>query len=262
MQDRFVGDIGDFGKYGLLNFICGNGEKTKEIFRLGINWYFFQPEPNDHEMGLNHGQFIRYLMPSRQNDQEFKICEPCLYCKLQIIVNADIRKVAVIEKINILPSKTIFFNKRISYNEINEAGKRLSYRNLWFNESLEILSSCNLIFYDPDIGIETNSIQKNHQKAGKYVFYNEISEFYKKDKSLIIYNHRSHEPENNYLRRFRLIAERIKIETKLYYLRFHRFNVRDYVFVTQPKHEEILLSAVKKFLSSEWIRHFTGPHYL
>lgn len=33
MQNRFIGDIGDFGKYGLLRCI------SKNDLRLGINWY-------------------------------------------------------------------------------------------------------------------------------------------------------------------------------------------------------------------------------
>jgi hypothetical protein len=113
-----VGDIGDFGKYGLLNFICGNGEKSNERFRLGINWYLFQPELNDRELKLDHGKFIRYLKPSRKNNQEFKTWDQNLYCELQKIVNANKRKVDEIEKINILPSETVFFSKRISYNDI------------------------------------------------------------------------------------------------------------------------------------------------
>jgi hypothetical protein len=33
MQNRYVGDIGDFGKFGLLRFIEDTG------LRIGINWY-------------------------------------------------------------------------------------------------------------------------------------------------------------------------------------------------------------------------------
>jgi hypothetical protein len=264
MQNRFVGDIGDFGKYGLLNFICRNGEKSKERFRLGINWYLFQPDPNDREMRLDHGNFIGYLKPSRINEQKFRTCDPNLYCKLQTIVDANIRKVSTIEKINILPSGTCFFSKLISYNYTKDKENRLRYRDSWIDESLNMLSSCNLIFYDPDNGIEIESVKKHHKRAGKYVFYDEISNYYNKCKSLIIYNHRSMEENDNYLRRFRKISERIAVNTKIYYLRFHRFNVRDYVFIPQQKHEEILLLKVEKFLSSEWgrQRHFTGPHFL
>jgi hypothetical protein len=37
MQDAYVGDVGDFGKYGLLNEIH---RKSDGKIRLGINWYY------------------------------------------------------------------------------------------------------------------------------------------------------------------------------------------------------------------------------
>ena len=33
MKNQYVGDIGDYGKYGLLRFLAGHGIK------IGINWY-------------------------------------------------------------------------------------------------------------------------------------------------------------------------------------------------------------------------------
>jgi hypothetical protein len=38
MQDRYVGDVGDFGKYGLLDFISS---ETK--LKLGVNWCLTSP---------------------------------------------------------------------------------------------------------------------------------------------------------------------------------------------------------------------------
>ena len=35
MQDRYVGDVGDYGKYGLLRSLCGGDELGKAL-RLGV----------------------------------------------------------------------------------------------------------------------------------------------------------------------------------------------------------------------------------
>ena len=43
MQDRFVGDIGDFGKYGLLRTLAGIEPKAEPGYRLGVVWYL-RPE--------------------------------------------------------------------------------------------------------------------------------------------------------------------------------------------------------------------------
>ena len=44
MQDRYVGDIGDFGKYGLLRALCG-----RDLY-LGVVWYLIPDEG-----GLDYG---------------------------------------------------------------------------------------------------------------------------------------------------------------------------------------------------------------
>ena len=43
MQDQYVGDIGDFGKYGLLRHLTGmRGDAAPEdALRLGVVWYLF-----------------------------------------------------------------------------------------------------------------------------------------------------------------------------------------------------------------------------
>ena len=38
MQDKFVGDEGDFGKYGLLRTLAGIEPKDEPRYRLGIVW--------------------------------------------------------------------------------------------------------------------------------------------------------------------------------------------------------------------------------
>ena len=45
MKNQYVGDIGDYGKYGLLRFLSNHG------IRIGINWYLTE---NDRS---NDGRF-------------------------------------------------------------------------------------------------------------------------------------------------------------------------------------------------------------
>src|ERR1700684_4163658 len=39
MQDRYVGDVGDFGKFGLLRALCGESHPLP--LKLGVVWYRF-----------------------------------------------------------------------------------------------------------------------------------------------------------------------------------------------------------------------------
>ena len=49
MKNQYVGDIGDYGKYGLLRFLASHGIK------IGVNWYLTE---ND---GSTDGKFTTYL---------------------------------------------------------------------------------------------------------------------------------------------------------------------------------------------------------
>ena len=70
MQDKYAGDIGDYGKFILLNQVlqaAGNNSK------LGINWYRIVHQ----ELNNNDGRHIDYLKPGPQ-EQDFSCCSPVI----------------------------------------------------------------------------------------------------------------------------------------------------------------------------------------
>jgi len=54
MQDRYTGDIGDFGKYSLLRNL------TRDDLCLGVIWYL-----NGKQEKNADGRFVQYLCPFR-----------------------------------------------------------------------------------------------------------------------------------------------------------------------------------------------------
>ena len=52
MQDRYVGDVGDFGKYGLLGSLCGKDEYGAAL-RLGVLWYRFDGKDTSNDGGAH-----------------------------------------------------------------------------------------------------------------------------------------------------------------------------------------------------------------
>lgn len=60
MQNRYVGDIGDFGKYGLLKALAGHG------LRLGVHWCL-----NTDDEDSSDGNLTDYL--------DLRACDPALY---------------------------------------------------------------------------------------------------------------------------------------------------------------------------------------
>jgi hypothetical protein len=187
MQNRYVGDVGDFGKYGLLDFIVSETE-----LKLGMNWYLTSPVAKEGQS--SDGKFYDYLLPgtkyeakskvSKKYAQRMKDCDEKLYKKLQKIIidwldsdgNPDSRCVRQIEEGKILPDGTVFYSELLNKTD----------RKDWLNNSIKRLSECNLIFFDPDNGIDLNK-----DKSIKHVYFGEIDAYFNNGygQSLVIYQH-------------------------------------------------------------------------
>src|SRR5436190_8830548 len=104
MQDRYVSDIGDFGKYGLLRALTTEPDRLRQL-RLGVNWYAV---PN--ESGTNDGRFIDYLKEGNPQSR-IRMCDEGLYLTLRKIVASGVRSLAEVERLGVLPPDTAFFGE-------------------------------------------------------------------------------------------------------------------------------------------------------
>lgn len=215
MQNKYIGDAGDFSKYLLLKNIC----KTNLI--LGINWCWVKDEKN------KDGKFTGYL------DSIDNRLDPELSKSLKIIIsNPKTRTIRSIESSDILPSNTIFFSEEIPLET-----KRFE----WHDKSLQSLKECDVIFYDPDNGLEINSIGKLHPKAVKYVYFDEIRETYKNGKSIVIYQHtnRSTNANNQINIRVDQLSDCLSINKKdIRVVLSSSGTTRYFLIIKQPKHAE------------------------
>jgi hypothetical protein len=159
----------------------------------------------------------------------------------------------------ILP-QTVFYNPYLSDAAI-PAGCRINHRRQWFDRSLSVLHDCDVLFFDPDNGLEVKSAPISHAKACKYVMYEEIAKAYQAGKSLIIYNHCDRSDKQTYMSRFKKIADAVGRPLKFPILRFNRYSVRDYVFVLQPEHQAAFDACLKAFVQGPWGEHF-GLSYI
>lgn len=251
MQDRYVGDIGDFGKYGLLRFI-----HRETGLHLGVNWYLVEPE-KVREAHNSDGSHIKYLLEPKT----YRQCDKLLFNKLNSIVKPEEsgakviskgrREVAAIERGDILSGDTVFYGKPLDFL----AGKR----SQWGKNGIDALADCEIVFFDPDNGFapikNSNfdySVPKTRKKSVKYVYHGELVDYFERRQSLIVYQHRTREDEEKYGWRFEKINADIR-KAKVFYIRFNRISARDYVFILQKdKHYQIVKKAVENFLDSDW----------
>ena len=59
MQNRYVGDVGDFGKFGMLRCMENSG------LSIGVNWYLVEDENHN-----NDGKHIGYV-----KDDKYRGCD-------------------------------------------------------------------------------------------------------------------------------------------------------------------------------------------
>ena len=240
MQNRYVGDIGDFGKYHLLKSLC-MGNNNELDLSLGVVWYRVPDENHNDD-----GKHIRYLEQTTSNLARFRRGDPALYDLLSEIIKAGKRDISVINEFNVLPTNTVFYDTPLSYegmpnNSPAARNDRISYRKSWSSKALEATLGCDVIFVDPDNGLEVNSV-KSHQKTGpKYIFFEELVPFVKRGQSLVIYHHlcRSGPTEVQLKERLDQLKEKLGIDN-IYALLYKRGTLRAFFIVPSSEHIELL----------------------
>jgi hypothetical protein len=179
MQHRYVGDIGDFAKYALLRRLAG--AKEGHDVRLGIVWCLYPNESHN-----NDGRHISYL---RRPD--YAELDPKLLAVLQDIVASGRRSIAAVADAEIFPPSTVFYDALscLPRSRPSKCEDRLRHRSRWLEGCFSVTEGCELVFFDPDNGIEVASVSKRHPSAGKYIYWDELQRFWVRGQSLLIYHH-------------------------------------------------------------------------
>ncbi len=179
MQNRYVGDIGDYAKYSLLRALSRG-------CKLGVSWYLFPDEDS------GDGGHVGYLL------RPDKWCEPdpVTFSTLREIVgNVLLKKlergVAAIETSGLLPDTT-FWNRMTVFTPCKGGPKLVKGRDKWFQESMECLEDCDIVFVDPDNGLkEQEKFKPGQCKSGKSICDDEALAFAKDGRPVVVYHHNS-----------------------------------------------------------------------
>lgn len=170
MKNQYVGDIGDYGKYGLLRFLASYGIK------IGVNWFLTE---ND---GSTDGKFTTYLKNSAD-----RVYDPELFDALQNIADHPDKTVKMIKQAGIIPDAE-FFGEMLKSSSL-KADAREWNRRLWFNNSTLMLGNAELIFADSDNGI---SYRKNARTkdSEKFILPEDVAEYYNSGRNVVYYCHK------------------------------------------------------------------------
>lgn len=230
MQNRYTGDIGDFGKLGLLRVL------QKAGFTIGVNWYLTPDE--------NHNQDGKHT-----NYYDLQPCDESLWSELKQIVESGDRSVAALQKDSVL--KATFYAETLDFRGKKKAERRLIREN-WHQNALKALCGSALVFVDPDNGLIVPSAEEK-PKENKYVLPEELAEYYKQGSSIIYYQHKARRDNDFYINQHRELLNRSEFEGAVPIgLIFTKTSLRYYFFILHPKHHAAVEKAIQNMLDSKW----------
>ncbi len=169
MKNQYFGDINDYRKYGLLRLLSDRGK-----INTAVCWMLTADD------GRSDGSLTDYLQ------QPLKWCryDSELYEHLRDLVLArNLRDVRGVETVAILPSCR--FAPGLLPDDLDG-------RAAYFETFAGVTEGCDLIFFDPDNGIEIKSKPCGRKDSSKYVYWSELIPTYQAGHSLLIYQHFPH----------------------------------------------------------------------
>ena len=218
MKDQYFGDVNDYRKYGLLRVLVRSSG-----LRLLVSWML---TPDDDS---SDGEFRRYL----QEPRSLRACDPVLFDALADLTLCSTRAVSLIEASGLLPCAT-FFRDLVPDDRLGRArfGSRL----------VAASADADLVFLDPDNGIEVASRPVGRRGSSKYVSWMEMDALWAAGKSLLIYQHIRREPRAAFLS---AISAQLQARTGAPYLNVFRTPYVLFILVAQAAHQAALTMSVR-----------------
>ena len=180
MQNRYVADIGDFGKFQLFRFLF-NAPSPLADNTLAQIWFLHENEESN-----NDGRHINYFERVKGSDVPLEAI-------MIELLKEDRRYVKELEKVKVLDNVNFY------YPHIPE---NYHDRKVWLEEALHFSKESQVVAVAPDNGMalkchreeKSFSLLNYHDRKStphKYIFDNEIDAFYNVEnrKITIVYQH-------------------------------------------------------------------------
>lgn len=140
-------------------------------FKILIAWML---TPDD---GSSDGKYTTYL----DEPEKWLHYDPELHRGIQQLINNNkSRSVSHIEKSGLLPDCTFFSD------HTPDTSKE---RSNWFAHLKHTARECDLVFLDPDNGMEIKSRPYGKKQSNKFLFWQEVESLWHAGKSLLIYQY-------------------------------------------------------------------------
>ncbi len=254
MRHAYVGDVGDFGKYGLLRAIA----KGKNNPRLGIVWYL-----SDAEEANNDGRHDGYLKPQTQIAKDiFRSCDIELFDFLKSCREKKHLHLSLIEQSSVLPENTLFFTEPLPH-ALRGISLTNSWqiRKYWAEKAVLAVADADCVFVDPDNGLlfaDDQDIAAPTRQLGrpswKHAYWHEIRDYLQRGIDVIAYHHLNR--RGSHLSQIETLLSQIANRGyKAIAIRFRRGSGRTFLLIPSRKSRYSRFNAVAKEYTKIWKLH-------
>jgi hypothetical protein len=175
MKHQYFGDVNDYVKYGILRCIAAEG------LRVAVCWML---TPNDSRPDGRKTQYLSTPGVWERHDSE-------LFSHLaRILATSDGKHVRHIESPDVIPNAR-FFGREVPLS--------LQERHVWLREVISAAIDSDLVFFDPDNGIEIPSCPFGKRGHEKYVYWSELVEAWRSNRSVLVFQHFPRVPREQFI---------------------------------------------------------------
>jgi len=183
MKDQYFGDKSDYKKYSILRSLASVGNLS-----LLVCWMLTEDD------GSPDGKHTTYL----SSPEKWRRFDPEVFDLLiQNVLIEGIRKVSIVEE-NGLISNTRYYSRILHDAE--------TQREAYFSDLEKLMrdTGVDVLFLDPDNGMEVRSIGYSKRNSCKYLYWRELESLYRLGSSLLIYQHFSRIERKSFVRNLAL----------------------------------------------------------
>jgi hypothetical protein len=178
VKDQYVGDVNDYRKFALLRRLASSG------LRVGVCWML---TPGD---GRKDGRKTGYLQQPgmRRHDPElFDGLGPVAFSLEKL-------RLPLIERSGLVP-RAVYFDAEVPTARVDRAA--------YFEAAAKHLAHTDLIFFDPDNGLDVPSVRKGQKSSPKFVYRDEIAATFAAGHSVLVYQHFPREARAGFITRLK-----------------------------------------------------------